>query len=519
MPQPQATHIAPSDNLSIRYLTELITSGESTRLEFKQTTGQLSRGMETLCAFLNADGGLLLFGVTDEGKITGQLLSDKTRRDIAGALLQLDPPVPVTVSYIALPDTDKCVIAMEAEAHHRLRPFTYSGKAWQRTESVTSLMSRTRYEELLLERGGVYRWELLPNPDLRIEDLDENALFKAVRGGINAGRLPETTLREEVPVILEKLNLMRNGVLNNAAMVLFGRDFYYYPQCLLRMARFKGTSREEFLDNQRLVGNVFELLDAAMAFCFKHLSLSGKIRALYREEELSVPVKALRECCINALCHRDYHRPGGSVGIAIYDDRLEIENSGAFPSDMTPARLLTEHCSEPPNITIASVMYKADLLESWGRGIHLMVSECRRVGLKDPEFHSDGSRVWVVFYPGSYLSHHKTATEGENTESKNKKTNLQTTDEILRQAPAAQKLSANRNQRVNRLLSILESQPLSLKEIMKELELSDRKSFLQNYLNPALEEHLIETLYPKGQHPRQKYQLSLAGKSRLQHDA
>lgn len=29
MPQPQATHIAPSDNLSIRYLTELIASGET----------------------------------------------------------------------------------------------------------------------------------------------------------------------------------------------------------------------------------------------------------------------------------------------------------------------------------------------------------------------------------------------------------------------------------------------------------------------------------------------------------
>jgi hypothetical protein len=36
-----------------------------------------------------------------------------------------------------------------------------------------------------------------------------------------------------------------------------------------------------------------------------------------------VPYKALRECCINAFAHRVYHRPGSSVGIAIYDDRMK----------------------------------------------------------------------------------------------------------------------------------------------------------------------------------------------------
>ena len=55
------------------------------------------------------------------------------------------------------------------------------------------------------------------------------------------------------------------------------------------------------------------------------------IEGLYREEELEIPYKALRECCTNAFCHRLYHRPGSSVGIAIYDDRVEIENSGTFP--------------------------------------------------------------------------------------------------------------------------------------------------------------------------------------------
>ena len=60
-----------------------------------------------------------------------------------------------------------------------------------------------------------------------------------------------------------------NGVLNNAAAVLFAnRELIEYPQCLLRLARFKGTDKMVFMDNQRVQGNLFQLLDSAMTFIF-----------------------------------------------------------------------------------------------------------------------------------------------------------------------------------------------------------------------------------------------------------
>ena len=74
-----------------------------------------------------------------------------------------------------------------------------------------------------------------------------------------------------------------------------------------------------------------------------------------------------------------------------------IESSGAFPPDMTLEKLLGGHSSEPPNLIIANVLYKSELLESWGRGIKLIIDECRNGGIPDPEFHTDGSSVWVVF--------------------------------------------------------------------------------------------------------------------------
>ena len=383
------------DNLDI--VKQLIAEKENGQVEFKETTGQLERGMETLCAFLNSEGGTVLFGVTDKGKIIGQEVSDKTKRDIAEAIRRFEPFATLEVSYISIQNTDKSVIALSADSQRYMRPFSYKGRAYLRLESVTSSMPQDVYNQLLMQRGGKYAWEAMTNPDIKVTDLDEHAIMGAVRGGIRCGRLPEATIREDLPTILEKFNLLHVRKLNNASAVLFGRDFYFYPQCLLRLARFKGTTKDEFIDNQRAEGNIYELLDAAMAFFFKHLSLSGKINGLYREEELSIPYKALRESCINSFCHRSYHHPGSSVSIAIYDDRVEIRNTGTFPADLPIERLMEEHDSKPQNPIIANVLYKSKILESWGRGISTMVGECKRVGLPAPEINTDGNFVWVVF--------------------------------------------------------------------------------------------------------------------------
>lgn len=385
------------------------------------------------------------------------------------------------------------MIALSADSQRYMRPFSYKGRAYLRLESVTSSMPQDVYNQLLMQRGGKYAWEAMTNPDIKVTDLDEHAIMGAVRGGIRCGRLPEATIREDLPTILEKFNLLHDGKLNNASAVLFGRDFYFYPQCLLRLARFKGTTKDEFIDNQRTTGNIYTLLDTAMSFFFKHLSLSGKVEGLYREEELEIPYKALRECCTNALCHRSYHRPGSSVGIAIYDDRVEIENSGTFPPDITMEKLLSGHNSEPQNLIIANVLYKSEVLESWGRGIGLMISECRRVGIPDPEFHTDGNSVWVIFrYTRKTVGHDPT---------------------ITRQLPHSHPTVIPQ---VEKVLSAIGTQTLSTKEIMCVIGLKDKSNFLELYLYPAIRQNLVEPIYPENpKHPRQKYRLTDKGKELL----
>ena len=58
--------------------------------------------METACAFLNSDGGWLMFGVSPNLKITGQNVTDATRQEIANALRKIEPAVDVEVEYIKL---------------------------------------------------------------------------------------------------------------------------------------------------------------------------------------------------------------------------------------------------------------------------------------------------------------------------------------------------------------------------------------------------------------------------------
>lgn len=72
--------------MTIDDITDLIVADESRTLELKKTTGELKDGMHSACAFLNTDGGWLIFGVVPTGlKILGQQVTETTKREHPGA--------------------------------------------------------------------------------------------------------------------------------------------------------------------------------------------------------------------------------------------------------------------------------------------------------------------------------------------------------------------------------------------------------------------------------------------------
>ena len=71
-------------------------------------------------------------------------------------------------------------------------------------------------------------------------------------------------------------------------------------------------------------------------------------------------------------------------------------------------------------------------------------------------------------------------------------------------------------QQVHELVSIMNDNEYSVKEIMSILNLKDRVNFLRNYLTPALDEGLVSMKFPEQpKHPKQKYMLTSKGKAIL----
>lgn len=202
---------------------------------------------------------------------------------------------------------------------------------------------------------------------MKLADLDEERIRGAVRLGVERGRMPATAVAESVESILSKWGLMKDGRVLNGAMALFARRKGSYTQMALRLACFRGMNKNKFVDSERADGNFFDLLDAGMAFLFKHLSQSGKIVGFKKEEQLEIQAEALREALTNAFCHRRLEKYNLTPGIAVYDDRVEIENPGRLPIGITPENIKSSHASFPYNLMIAEVLFKSSFLENRGR--------------------------------------------------------------------------------------------------------------------------------------------------------
>ena len=117
-------------------------------------------------------------------------------------------------------------------------------------------MSADEYNRMLFERmHSDRRWENQIADGWTIDDLDVAEIRNTVSEAVRIGRLDEPGSREPED-LLRGLGLIRDGFLFRAATVLFGnvarleRDL---PQCLLRVARFRGVDRSEFLDNRQLL--------------------------------------------------------------------------------------------------------------------------------------------------------------------------------------------------------------------------------------------------------------------------
>ncbi|NUP99546.1 MAG: putative DNA binding domain-containing protein [Armatimonadetes bacterium] len=393
--------------LGLEQVIGWVAAGESETQEFKRSTGQCGAAARTLSAMLNQQGGRVVFVVEPgTGKVQGQQVGSRTLDDLATELALIEPRTTPTIECV---DTaDGCQVIVVTVGAGATPPYTYRGTLYHRVGATTHAAGRGDYERRVLEvHYQSTRWETQIAEGWTIADLDTAELVVTVDEAIRRGRAEDPGTREP-EALLRGLGLMRNGQLLRAAVVLFGREARLlpdYPQALLRLARFRGTDRSEFVDNRRYHGHAFELLLRADRFLRDHLPIAGRVvpGLFERVDEPLYPPAAMREAVANALCHRDYSLVGGSVGVAIYDDRLEISSSGSLHFGLTVDDLLRDHDSLPWNPLIAAVFYRRGIIETWGRGTVKIVELTQQAGLPAPEFEEQASTVVVRFRPSGYV--------------------------------------------------------------------------------------------------------------------
>ena len=84
--------------------------------------------------------------------------------------------------------------------------------------------------------------------------LNKELILSVVNEAVNNKELPASAIQESTLKILERFKLIKDHQVLNAAIVLFGNPCSNYPQCQIKLARFKGTDKREFLDKSQSYG-------------------------------------------------------------------------------------------------------------------------------------------------------------------------------------------------------------------------------------------------------------------------
>lgn len=117
------------------------------------------------------------------------------------------------------------------------------------------------------------------------------------------------------------------------------------------------------------------------------------------------------------IVHKDYSS-GIPIQIKVYDDRIIFWNDGYLPEHWIVEDLKFQHPSKPFNPDIASVFFRAGMIESWGRGIEKIETACKNHGLKSPIIKYAPSNFMLEIKATELLSNFVRNTTQETTQEK-----------------------------------------------------------------------------------------------------
>ena len=374
--------------------------GENTTCDFKEAVErkQPKSWLKSVSAFANTVGGVLVFGVNDDGESIGLENAKTDAEFISDRIKVFMDPVPEFELVTKPTENGRFILELHVLAGD-MTPYYYvnSGthSAFIRIGDESVITNAHQLSALVL-KGRNRTYDSLVT-EYHLGELTFDTLAKTYQ--------KQTGLPFE-DKLLQSFSLVTDDGLLTQAGVLFS-DQCPYRHSSLYCTRWNGLEKDDALDSREYQGNLLSLLDAGVQFMTLH-NKKGWIKLPNRR--LDTPDysdRALFEALVNALIHRDYSELGSEVHIDIYDNRLVIYSPGGmFDGSLIQNRDLNEVPSRRRNPILADVFTQFGYMEKRGSGLRKIRNETAKLpgftNEKRPTFRSQYESFFTEILNNNY---------------------------------------------------------------------------------------------------------------------
>lgn len=385
--------------MSIESLLARIAAGENQTTEFK-TSADVEVLGAMACGFLNTQGGKILCGVTDEGKLVGVRDAAAAARKLELRLKKSISPTPYLTADAVRVGGEEIVVLDVPQGSDP--PYVHRGAVWIRSGAKNRPATIQKLRAMLQSQSdSPERWERRLSPLMTDDDLDLDEIRATVREAEESGRFSFSDPADDRLVLKDLSLLLPPGFTNGGDALFSTAPIRRHPQCRVQLLVFAGEkSDSEYLNNRSFEGPLVRVCRDVITAIEATNSVRSVFRSgtVQRADQPAYDVDSIREGIVNAFVHRDYESYSGGLKVSIYGDRIEIWNSGALPKGLRPSDLRRDHPSILVNPDIAQVFYLRGFMERIGRGTELIAKASKRLGADPPHWHNGGTGVTLTIF-------------------------------------------------------------------------------------------------------------------------
>lgn len=364
-----------------------------------------------IIGMLNADGGILALGISDDGVIQdlNELDPDTLLKYEKICHDYITPPARVQLEKFICENGELIFLYHISQDYENLYERKSSHDVFKRVgDSNYGPLNNDEIEQLRHDKN-LRKYEELERPEFDLRDLDIE-LLERYRNKINyEGTAEELLVKRNLAV----LNKQDHLILKNSAILLFSADpDKYIPSSYVRYVRYEGTyaaTGKSFnvTKDMRLEGNIPRVIDDVSKLLqgslddYYYLDMKSGMFLMVSE----YPEDAWLEGIVNALFHRSYNLQGNCTYIKHFDDRLEISNSGPLPAQVTVENIRDQRFSRNPRI--GRVLTEMGYVRELNEGVNRIYQSMEKSMLSEPKY-IDADNIVRLTLENKISSHKKT---------------------------------------------------------------------------------------------------------------